>query len=131
MAYLRLLNRQDWAQIKDYSKFVKTSKRFRPFGTAYHLPVKGKAKVHMTSINGATVESYVYVVDNAHEKSLLGKEDALQLRIITLNPDDAQSEVHSNDVEVMKRISRLKKMRAPTTGVISGGQNQAEIDESM
>ena len=72
-----LLNRQDWAQIKDYSKFLKTSKWFCPFDTAYHLPIKGKAKVHMTSINGATVESYVYIVNDAHEKSLLGKEDAL------------------------------------------------------
>ena len=72
-----LLNRQDWAQIKDYSKFVKTSKPFCPFGTVYHLPIKGKAKVHMTSLNGATIESYVYVVDDAHEKSLLDKEDAL------------------------------------------------------
>ena len=72
-----LLNRQDWAQIKDYSKFVKTSKQFCPFGTAYHFPIKGKAKVHMTSINGATIESYVYIVVDAHEKSLLGKEDAL------------------------------------------------------
>ena len=94
-----LLNRQDWAQIKDYSKFVKTSKLFRPLGTAYHLPIKGRAKVHMTSINGSTIESYVYVVDNAHDKSLLGKEDALQLRIISLNPDGAQSEGHSNDVK--------------------------------
>ena len=71
------LNRQDWAQIKDYSKFIKTSKWFRPFGTVYHLPIKGKVKVHMTLLNGATIESYVYVVDNAHEKSLLGKAEAL------------------------------------------------------
>ena len=68
----------------------------------------------MTSINGATIESYVYIVDDAHEKSLLGKEDALRLRIISLNPDGAQSEVHSNDVEVMNRISWLKKTPAPT-----------------
>ena len=56
---------------------MKTSKQFCAFGTAYHLPIKGKAKVHMTSINGATIESFVYVVDDTHEKSLLGKEDAL------------------------------------------------------
>ena len=43
----------------------------------------------------------------------------------------AQSEVHFNDVEVMNCISRLKKMPAPTTGVISRGQTQAKIDESM
>ena len=31
----------------------------------------------------------------------------------------------------MNRISRLKKTPAPATGVISGGQTQAEIDKSM
>ena len=72
-----LLNHKDWAQVKDYSKFVKTSKQFCPFGTAYHLSIEAKAKIHMTSINGATIELYVYIVNNAHEKSLLGKEDAL------------------------------------------------------
>ena len=85
----------------------------------------------MTLLNGATIESYVYVVDNAHEKLLLGKEDAPQLGIISLNLDGAQSEVHYNDAEVMNHISWLKKTPAPTTGVISGWQTQAEIDESM
>ena len=42
-----------------------------------------------------------------------------------------QSEVHSNDVEVMNHISWLKKTPAPTTSVISGGQTQAKIYESM
>ena len=37
-----ILNRSDWEKIKDNCKFVKTSKRFRPYGTAYHLPIKGK-----------------------------------------------------------------------------------------
>ena len=85
----------------------------------------------MTLLNGATIESYVCVVDDAHEKSLLGKADALQLRIISLNPDGAQYELHPNDVEVMNRISRLKKIPVPATGVISAGQTHAEIDKSM
>ena len=31
----------------------------------------------MTLLYGATIESYVYVVNDVHEKSLLGKADAL------------------------------------------------------
>ena len=34
-----LLNSTDWHQIKNSCKFVKTSKRFRPYGTTYHLPI--------------------------------------------------------------------------------------------
>ena len=36
-----LLNSSDWSKIKGDCKFVKTSKRFRPYGTKYHLPIKG------------------------------------------------------------------------------------------
>ena len=42
-----ILNRADWNRIKQSSKFVKTSKRFRPFGTTYRLPIRGKAKITM------------------------------------------------------------------------------------
>ena len=35
-----LLNRGDWEKIKGDCMFVRTSKRFRPYGTSYHLPIK-------------------------------------------------------------------------------------------
>ena len=34
-----LLNSCDWNRIKDCCQFVKTLKRSRPYGTAYHLPI--------------------------------------------------------------------------------------------
>ena len=68
-----LLNRNGWEAIKKDCVFVKTSKRFRPYGTAYHLPIKGKAKVKLTAERGATIDTWAYVVDDKREQSLLGE----------------------------------------------------------
>ena len=65
-----LLNRNDWLKIKADCKFVKTSKRFRPYGTAYHLPIKGKAQVYLTAERGARIETWAYIVDDEKEQSL-------------------------------------------------------------
>ena len=35
----KLLNRTNWYKVRGHCKFLKTSKRFRPYGTAYHLPI--------------------------------------------------------------------------------------------
>ena len=72
-----LFNRLDWEKVKHLCTFVKTSKRFRPFGTAYHLPIQGEAKVTLCAEKGATIESYVYVVNDKREQSLLGEQDAI------------------------------------------------------
>ena len=72
-----LLNSCDWNKIKESCRFVKTSKRFRPYGTAYHLPIKGKAKVTLQAENGAETETWIYVVNDKNEQSLLGKADAV------------------------------------------------------
>ena len=42
-----VFNRIDWEKIKDGCMFVKTSKRLRPYGNHYHLPIKGKALVSL------------------------------------------------------------------------------------
>ena len=83
----------DWLKIKPYSKFVKTSKQFRPFGTNYHLPIKGKAKVNTTVEKGAQIDAFVYILDNAKEQSLFGNEDALRSGIVRLQPEGASHEV--------------------------------------
>jgi hypothetical protein len=66
-----LLNRNDWESVKKDCTFVKTSKRFWPYGTAYHLPIKGKARVKLTAERGASIDTWVYVVDDKRETSLL------------------------------------------------------------
>ena len=84
-----LLNRLDWEKVKHLCPFVKTSKHFRPFGRAYHLPIQGEAKVTLCAENGATIESYIYVIDNKWEQSLLGEKDAICLGIVKLHPQGA------------------------------------------
>ena len=80
-----VLNRPDWVKVRSGCKFVKTSKRFRPYGTAYHLPIKGKSEVYLTSENGARIKTWVYVNDDPREQSLLGERDARRLGIVHLN----------------------------------------------
>ena len=91
-----LLNANDWLKIKDGCIFIKTSKKFRPYGTSYHLPIKGKAKVLVQAENGAQITTWVYVVNDTKEQSLLGKEDALRLGIVTLNLKGAEEEIVGN-----------------------------------
>lgn len=88
-----LLNRNDWNKIKGDCKFVKTSKRFRPYGTAYHLPIKGKARVNLTAERGAAIQTWIYVVDDAREQSLLGESDAVRLGIVKLDLKGAKEEI--------------------------------------
>ena len=80
-----VLNRTDWVKVRSGCKFVKTSKRFRLYGTAYHLPIKGKSEVYLTSENGARLRKLVYVNDDPREQSLLGERDARRLGIVHLN----------------------------------------------
>ena len=35
-----VVTHHDWFKIKESCKFVKTSKKFRPYVTHYHLPIK-------------------------------------------------------------------------------------------
>ena len=99
-----ILNQNDWEMIKNQCKFVKTSKRFQPFGTAYHLPIRGKAHVKLTAQKGAQIDAYVYIIDDPKEQSLLGEEDAKKLSIAILNPEGATHEVTLSG-ETVKHIS--------------------------
>ena len=55
--------------IKNQCKLVKTSKRFRPFGTAYNLPIRVKAYVNLTAQKGAQIDTYVYIIGDPKEQS--------------------------------------------------------------
>ena len=88
-----LLNTCDWNKIKECCRFVKTSKGFRPYGTAYHLPIKVKTKVTLQAENGAEIETWIYVVNDKNEQSLLGKADVIRLGIVQLNLKGAETEV--------------------------------------
>ena len=99
-----ILKRNDWETIKNQCKFVKKSKRFQPFGTAYHLLIRGKAHVNLTAQQGAQIDTYVYIIDNPKEQSLLGEEDAKRLGIVKLKPERATHKV-IRPAETIKHIS--------------------------
>ena len=121
-----LLNRNDWEEIKENCAFVKTSKKFRPYGTTYHLPIRGKAKVKLTAERGANVETWIYVVDDKKEQSLLGEADARALGIVTL--DLKGSPPNKCNTEVINKIE-YEKLPVDVPGeIVSGGETQAEID---
>ena len=56
-----ILCKSDWAKIAKYGQVLKTSTRFRPYGTAVQLPIRGKAKVYLKAKAGAVIATYVYI----------------------------------------------------------------------
>ena len=119
-----LLNRNDWEAVREGCKFVKTSKRFRPYGTAYHLPIKGKAQVKLTAERGATIDTWVYIVDDRREQSLLGEGDAIRLGIVKLDLKGAKD-------QIIKKVEYSRKISINPGEVVSGGETQTEIDSNM
>ena len=90
----------DWSKVKGGCKFVKTSKHFRPYGTKYHLLIKGKARVTLTAERGAKIDTWVYVVNDKREQSLLGESDAVRLGIVKLD-------LKGSTEEVIGRVSHI------------------------
>ena len=120
-----LLNSADWRKVRHTCKFVKTSKRFRPYGTAYHLPIKGKAQVTLTAERGASIITWAYVCDDENEQSLLGEGDAIRLGIVSLDTKGATEEV----VQMLAPVRKSKS--SSLSDLVSGGQTQQEIDIEM
>ena len=104
-----LINLEHWRKIRGQCKLLKTSKLFRPYGTAYHLPIKGKAHVQLRAENGATIETWVYVLRDEKEQSLLGENDGVRLGIVTINLKGACEEVR-RITPVTKREVENKSM---------------------
>ena len=80
-----------------------TSKQIRSYGTAYHPPIKGKAKVTLQAENDAKIETWIHVVNGKIKQSFPGKADAIPLGIVQLNLKGAETEVVKNVIH-SKRI---------------------------
>ena len=119
-----LLTRTDWDKVKSTCKFVKTSKRFRPYGTAYHLPIKGKALVTLTAERGASIETWAYVVDDKREHSLLGESDAVRLGIVKLDLKGSSEEVIQKVDYLRKTDVKGAKTEASETEIIEIKMNE-------
>ena len=116
-----LLNSCDWNKIEECCRFVKTSKRFRPYGTAYHLLIKVKAKVTLQARNGAEIETWICAVNDRNDQSLLGKADAIRLGIVQLNLRGRNGSCQKNVIH-SKRINFVDS-------VVFGGETQQGIDK--
>ena len=124
-----LLNVNDWNKVNmKRRKLVKTSRGFRPYGTTYKLPIIGKAQVHLKCENGAEIKTWVYVINDKKETSLLGEHDAIRLGIVKIDLKGAKEEV----VEVVRNVQYQPKSEIPQASeIVSGGETQEEIDKNM
>ena len=75
-------------------------------------------------MNGAQIETWVYVVDDKKEQSLLGKENAMRLGIVTIQLNGAKE-------EVVHQISSVQKQPTPPGEIVSGEETQEQIDQNM
>ena len=106
-----LVNKPTWQKIKPQcGKLVKTSKRFRPYGTHYLLPIIGRAQVTLQAENGACIKTWICVINDMKEQCLLGENDACRLGIVTINLKGAEEEVI--DVHCITPISRSEETLA-------------------
>ena len=78
--------------IEDNCLLTKAKIKFRPYGTNVHLPVRGRAKVQIRAKAGAIITTYVYVMDDDTETSLLSKMDSQRLGIIKINLEGEKTE---------------------------------------
>ena len=79
---------------------------------------------------GAQIDTFVYILDDGREQSLLGKKDAFRLGIIRLQPEGASHKV-SEHAETGQCITNAKLSPIPKEGIISGGQTEDEIGKAM
>ena len=70
-----LIGITEFRQLKLNARLIRTNVRFTPYGTQVSLRIKGRVKVQLSANNGASIETWIYVVDDEVE-SLLGANDA-------------------------------------------------------
>ena len=107
-------------------KLCHSNVSFGPYSTKKKIPLLGMFDVKLRSKRGKTVKTRVYVAEGENE-SLLGRQDAIDLGILQINPDgddpDGEDRLRCITPEILEETK--------TTGVISGGQTQGEIDREM
>ena len=122
-----LLAEPEWEALKKANPGTRLKKNkvsFMPYGTKSKLPVLGRAKVVMANLKGNKINSMVYVVKGQKE-SLLGQSDGVRLGILSINPEG------SAPGEKVHKMTMVKKEEVTKTGIVSGGETQAQIDAKM
>ena len=109
-------------------KLQHTKVKFRPYSTDTYVPLLGSMGVRLTSSNGMTHKTRVYVTKGQRE-SLLGKEDATALGILRIEPGGYGP--NGAPVQPVRCITPETKDEQIKSGIVSGGQTQEEIDATM
>ena len=122
-----LINKSVWEKIKGKCPLVPTSKRFRPYGTYYQLPIIGRVQVTLKAARGATIKTWVYVVNSDKELSLLGEKDAIRLGIVKLDLKGAAEEVRPPEEESVRNIAFLQQPSAEELSLTATAQKQIDI----
>ena len=81
--------------------------------------------MNLSSEHGANIQTNVYILDDEREQSLLGKQDAIRLGIIKIDPKGAAYEIV--DSQTVNHISIVMKEEH----IVSNDYEQIEIDKSM
>ena len=123
-----ILCRSDWNKISKYGQVLKTSTKFRPYGTSIQLPIKGKAKVWLRAQAGAVIATHVYINDDDSETSLLGKKDAERLGIVKINLRGSREEV--NRIKVCRKAD-LKREKGESKDPVKEKMREKENDKKM
>lgn len=98
---------------------------FRPYSTDREIPLLGMCDMRLWNENGKTIPMRVYIAEG-EEESLLGRQDAINLGILRINLDGDEPE---DNVNKLRCITPELLKDVKTTGVVSGGKTQKEIDQ--
>ena len=126
-----LLAEKHYWKIRSHNPNIKlrhTKVKFRPYSTNAYVPLLGSMDIRLTSSNGMTHKTRVYVTEGQKE-SLLGKEDATALGILRIEPGGYKP--NGAPVQPVRCITPEIKDKPIKAGIVSGGQTQQEIDSTM
>ena len=88
---------------------------------------RGCLDVKLKNQAGGTIKTRLYVVEGERE-SLLGKDDAIALGMIKVNPQGQEKCELSDRIRCLTEEKLKPKI---TDGIVSGGQTQAQTDQEM
>ena len=124
-----MLSEKDFCWILAKNPDVKirhSNMRFRPYSTRKLVPLIGECDMRLTNEENKAVKTTVYIVEGEKE-SLLGKEDAIQLGIIKVNPRGDKPS-GTDDIGCITPEILQEPIK---DGIVSGGQTQSQIDAKM
>ena len=110
---------------------MKTRFRFQLYGTDNCLSVRGRAKVQLRAKAGFTIATYMFLNDSDRDSSLLGKEDAVRLGIVTVNLAGSANEIDQEGCGVDQRVNRLKMLTLQDLQIETSSKQNDNTEDKM